>query len=603
MAPAEITQYYQHSGVEELLANEAESSCKQYAAVFRRAAVSAETENLEGAPQLLWLLAVVTNADIRRTAPDFPFEPLFFSDDRKIDPVELRDDEVNVLEIVARMTAESLLKARLLDVLWFARHQFRDCQNAVLAYFEAAERGRGSFIHKVDSYRRGIGLARSLGIKSQVFRDARTQLATRTRDIAQREPQGFFFRQMLAIIRDFGTTEQARGFIATALDFATARFAHHDVDGAERYWQEAASLQRKVGDEAGATETDRRLGDCYVRQAEQFATEDPPNFMNAALWMARGVEQLQRSSTDPQRLAPLRIRLQELQRRSLGELRPLELPADLRMAIEEEHEHNRQAVIAAVTGLPLHRCLFRLANGLPLASYPDVRQQLIAGAQEAPLQALIAANSLDARGRTRAVAPGIIGDGIGVEEAIRQRAYAHLARTVWPPRADLIATACTAIWEEHLPFVHDLGFLAHHSPWVVQGHEETLLRGLHAGLYGDWLLSGHLLFAQFEASLRNVMERLGVAFPTLEGGVEEDRTLGALLNHDRCAEIIGADLRFELQAFLIEKNGANFRNNVAHGLLPDAGFYSAPSAICWWLMLRLCCITVPRPTAENQDAG
>lgn len=41
---------------------------------------------------------------------------------------------------------------------------------------------------------------------------------------------------------------------------------------------------------------------------------------------------------------------------------------------------------------------------------------------------------------------------------------------------------------------------------------------------------------------------------------------------------------------MVERYGSNLRNNLAHGLMNNNGFYTAPAIYAWWLTLRLCCI-------------
>ena len=61
---------------------------------------------------------------------------------------------------------------------------------------------------------------------------------------------------------------------------------------------------------------------------------------------------------------------------------------------------------------------------------------------------------------------------------------------------------------------------------------------------------------------------------------------------DETTEFLGADLRLELRALLIEQEGANLRNDTAHGLLTDGAAWSSASIYAWWLVLRLVVVPV-----------
>jgi hypothetical protein len=52
-----------------------------------------------------------------------------------------------------------------------------------------------------------------------------------------------------------------------------------------------------------------------------------------------------------------------------------------------------------------------------------------------------------------------------------------------------------------------------------------------------------------------------------------------------------------LRGILIERFGYNLRNDMAHGLMDEGGFYDVSSIYLWWLSITLCwrgyCIANP----------
>lgn len=597
MTHEEIVRAYRDAAIDARLDASREPYCAYYSTALREASAEAEGRSDGELAELLRLLGAIAGGRVNRADPTLSYDPFYISEQRRPVPQQLADDEVAALRTVAEVTTNIVLKARLLDVLWHARRDLAACQRAVTAYLDAAEIARGSFTHRVEHVARGVGLARGLGWRHQTFVASKARLLALTRSVDANEPRGFFACQMFEIVCDYVSAEEARPFIDSALHRANTARAASDFHAAEQYFLVAAKLQQKVGDNAAVSATNVLLGESLVERAEQFANQAQPSFMGAVHWMARGIEQLQRQHVPRERLTQLRARLAEMQQRSLGEMAVIQLPADLVAAMDAEQRHNRELVRQAVTGRRFPEALLRLAQGLPLCSLAEIRTSLDRMARQAPLQALMARNQLDDRGRTEAV----IGGAIGAEQeaAMQARAYAHALQWIWPARADLIAHAVNTIYEEHTPRREDLFFVANSSPWVVQDHEEIVVRGLLAGLYHEWMTSAHLLVPQFEASIRSVMERQGVIVANLEDGVEQDRTLGALLDLPECGALLGGGLVFELRGLLLEKTGFNFRNTLAHGLLTDRECYSVPAVLSWWLMLRLCCVPVPAAPAAG----
>lgn len=74
-------------------------------------------------------------------------------------------------------------------------------------------------------------------------------------------------------------------------------------------------------------------------------------------------------------------------------------------------------------------------------------------------------------------------------------------------------------------------------------------------------------------------------------GVQQEIDLNSTLRFSKfaepLAEIIGADIVFEMRSLLVERFGANLRKDMAHGLVDHDSFYSPSACYLWWLALHL----------------
>ena len=76
---------------------------------------------------------------------------------------------------------------------------------------------------------------------------------------------------------------------------------------------------------------------------------------------------------------------------------------------------------------------------------------------------------------------------------------------------------------------------------------------------------------------------------TLESdGTQKEWDLNILLWKPEVEQILGPDILFDLRGILTEKFGHNLRNDLAHGLLPEGGYYREACVYLWWLVLFLC---------------
>jgi hypothetical protein len=134
--------------------------------------------------------------------------------------------------------------------------------------------------------------------------------------------------------------------------------------------------------------------------------------------------------------------------------------------------------------------------------------------------------------------------------------------------------------------------LIRYSPWIPEGHHESIARAIVAGFHGDMVLVGHFVPLQFEAVIRQAVESNGGPDPMLKpDGTQEERPLSALLDSPQAESVFGEAGVFELQDLLTDQLGSNLRNEVAHGLETDNGFFSTEFVYAWWSLLRYVTLT------------
>lgn len=138
---------------------------------------------------------------------------------------------------------------------------------------------------------------------------------------------------------------------------------------------------------------------------------------------------------------------------------------------------------------------------------------------------------------------------------------------------------------------HDLIFLVEANPFIPEGHSFSVLLGLQAGLQGDFITSSHLLVPQLEAIIRHLAEGMGeVTSKLTHQGIQDVEYLNVLLTEERFATalrtLLGEDFLFELRGLLVERMGANFRNELAHGLASD-GMIQHYGILIWHAVWRI----------------
>jgi hypothetical protein len=115
---------------------------------------------------------------------------------------------------------------------------------------------------------------------------------------------------------------------------------------------------------------------------------------------------------------------------------------------------------------------------------------------------------------------------------------------------------------------------------------------LDAGLKGDFLTAVHFLIPQIEASVRYILAHVGVITSGLDDdGIQDEYNLNRMLTASEyripLAKILGEDFVFDLRGLLVERFGANLRNDMAHGLIDHDAFFSESGCYLWASTLKL----------------
>jgi hypothetical protein len=131
-----------------------------------------------------------------------------------------------------------------------------------------------------------------------------------------------------------------------------------------------------------------------------------------------------------------------------------------------------------------------------------------------------------------------------------------------------------------------VGLLDVYRPSYINENTKSFWeRGLLAGLRRDWQTAVFFLTPCIENALHNYAEeKNGVDITNLHKELQHEPTLGKDL--DLLKGYIPEGTRTELQSFLNDSSGLNFRNIVAHGLVRDYDIH-AWGIYLWWIALKL----------------
>lgn len=135
----------------------------------------------------------------------------------------------------------------------------------------------------------------------------------------------------------------------------------------------------------------------------------------------------------------------------------------------------------------------------------------------------------------------------------------------------------------------DIRDIVEESIIVPKDRKESYIKGIFSGFSGDFMTALYILVPQVENSIRELAIQCGEPVYNLnESGIEELKTMHAILELDGVKEKLDDDFLLALKTIFCSKFGFNMRNNIAHGIFSDKQFNSYEALYTWWFILKMC---------------
>lgn len=579
-----------HYDWQTLIADHPEKECRDLMTVFDKSAAEQDAAGDDRGKRVYSFLSAIASCYANYDQKGNPYGPMWqTAQGRTFTPEDLTAPELDTLAEILNDIADPEYRARVGDILWIVRRDYKAAQTAIRAFIESARRLETDDLWPtfVTRLQRALQLAATLGIGKELHQEVVAEVEAVISRYESNPKAGVLCARLMRLLQSQNQGDYAR-YSALAEKLARSFSELKVWHFAEEYWEVAERWHRRASNAAEAQRCQLEGAEILVAKAEDNLVSDKPSYGFAAHWMSAGVEALRRAKADPQYIAAVHQRMLELQRLALTELKTIELDTSTLSQMEDAQRRCSESAQAHVSGYPWQDAFRRFAFIAKPTNVDELRTQVENNSKKFIVGQLFGSVALDGSGKVADVAPSTSGDD--GEEGIIKQMFQNAARVNWPMRAGWqIDPGRFTIVSEHPIRLQDLEFLVTNNPFVPEGHEGIYMRGIQAGFFGDWLVATHLLIPQLEASIRKVLQENGVITSTLESdGTQQERDIGFLLTHPKMAEIFGPEITFDLRGILIERFGHNLRNEFAHGLIPEGGFYDAAAICLWWLVIRLC---------------
>ncbi|HUA68327.1 MAG TPA: DUF4209 domain-containing protein [Candidatus Saccharimonadales bacterium] len=577
--------------------------CYVYNELFSAKAKSLQEAGDGRGERVFGLLSAVASFWPNFHSDEAPFRPVAVLEGRHTPiPEDLSASDLDALAGVLNEIKDGEFKARVADVLWVCRKDYKAAQAAVEAYIESGlvlESG-DMWPPFAERFERALQLGAKLG-RLKPFHQKAIQAVedaiTRNEPVEKGLLCARFMHLLLADrVGDASKYAALSGKLAKRMEsVANWHFARD-------YWQLNAGWNSRVGKADAGRAAQVQIANTYIKLAEGFISGEKPSYLGASGWMAKAVHALREAKADAAEIEDAHRRLLDYQKRSMSEMETIQVPLANAPDLQQKLETSAKAAAEHVAGHRFEDAIIRFAFVAEPSHPNELRKRIEDLNSNDVFTQIFGATTVRPDGQVSDTKPPLVSDDPKEREiAVLKEMYSQ-ARTVdWPVRVRVsIEPARQKIIAEHPARPVDLFFLVQDNPFVPPGREGLFLRGLHAGLHGDLVLALHLLLPQIENSIREIFTARGIITSKLESDqTQDERDLGWMLAHDEMAQIFGPGMAFDLRGLLVERFGLNLRNDIAHGLLAESQMISEGALYAWWLTLRLCCIPIAAAQRET----
>ncbi|MDV9032289.1 DUF4209 domain-containing protein [Pseudomonas sp. RAC1] len=481
------------------------------------------------------------------------------------------DQDIFCLAAITSEISSSELRARISDIVVLRLPRLvAQAEIAVNAYWQSAQEliAAGEIFTALQRIERGL----RLGFRyKKAFGEVYSGLSEYLID--QLELGSFDDQQLKSVRVMYDLRIKDNGWICSVcLNFADRHVDKKSYRIAVSLLELAASCA--MSDPELVNKIFRKIADCHLAEARAHN-----NFMSCACIIS-AIEALERIPNTRSERDSLYSDLREHQRDWRQYMSSFSIPSP---DISEDVADAKKVV----AGTDFFDSLFRLVLFVARPSDVSKLRDDALKSLDGNIFAHMGAEHIDHEGLPVAIVPSVTS-----EEQDEEGIWAQMMQYLKLEHEFMVqARILPALQELSLSYYWEDEFwmrLLRNHPFVPTGHEEYYLRGLNAGLQGDFLGSTHFLIPQVENSLRYILrQKARENTRKFSDGTQERESLSSLLDNEEIVSALGEDAMFGIKAILTDKIYGDLRNQVSHGYVPSNYMYSSGAIFFWWQILQI----------------
>ena len=515
----------------------------------------------EGDQEIFKLLKKLASLGVKYTDGEAVFSPAIeiYGKGRSFGLQDMKEDDYMILEKIEISRLPVLLQARVADILWTERKNYKIVPVAIKAYHELY-----SITFDLENWptclryiKHSITLAAKTGAK-KFYDEYRKELFDKVIEV-NGEDKYFFSISVIEFLILQKWKDCDPLFIV--LDNIIAK-SEDNVHKVELAYELKSKLFSKKQDNKAMTENNLQLALFYEKSADRVRENDVQGIFNAERYLQKAVF-LYRNNGSTEKGAIAHRKLLDYEK-----------------------------IVQLFENLSFKEHIIRIIQCVQFSSKEDLKKKVLEDAVN-PFACLFGSGIKNGKGQTLIDIPPL---DIHNPESDINLLEMHMHQNALM-REEIqggfsLKVAIDLLNERFEYTKSDLRFIVKGNPIIPEGRENIFLSALFYGLKGDIYVALHILAPQTEKLFRCIAENVGGIMYTLENnGSSKEKLLTSIFDTPELVECYDNDILFLFKGLMNEKAGANIRNEIAHGIMSESKGNSGVARFFLCAVLKLLSLT------------
>ncbi|TPV39576.1 DUF4209 domain-containing protein [Bacillus dicomae] len=387
------------------------------------------------------------------------------------------------------------------------------------------------------------------------------------------KPIQILMRELFELIKKYRfkiDNDHHKNYLEIGIEIAEIYEEQKDLDSARVWWEFCVFLFYKLKRNGCAQKCLEKIAFNYYGLAQEELQKDNVNYHHVVHKMESAIEFSKRAKVEEEIVRKWNMERDEYQKESISQYKHFKSPEFCMVSELKEIEEE-------FIGKNYMQMLFYIGE---LAHSLDYNSNFRVASVNAPISGdLLRRKIQNEVGKTIYVSQGS-------EEfpLLLALFYEQHYKQV----ANKILHSIGLLQKQYFLRIEDILVITKDNIFIPKGREVMVASGIREGLKNNYIASLSILIPQFENSIRYFLKQIGVSVTsTKEDSVEEEKSLGVLLEIEQLEEVLGVNIVKDLEYLFVNKGGKNLRNRLAHGLMSEEEFRSSGGIYAFGLILYI----------------